>query len=123
VLRVEAWTTIRYLHAQGTPIRAICRELGVSRKAVRRALRGDEPPIGRHANRLNGPERWSASSNACWFMSARVRPHSLRGARLLPPAQQQMGHGRLGGSDEARNSPAFGSKMAANPGRGPNRYV
>lgn len=41
---MEAWTTIRYLQAQGRPIRAICRELGVSRKAVRRALRGDGPP-------------------------------------------------------------------------------
>jgi transposase len=44
VLRVEAWTTIRYLHAQGRPIRAICRELGVSRKAVRQALRREGPP-------------------------------------------------------------------------------
>ena len=41
---MEAWTTIRYMHAQGTPIRAICRELGVSRKAVRQALRRDGPP-------------------------------------------------------------------------------
>jgi transposase len=41
---VEAWTTIRYMHAQGTSIRAICRELGVSRKAVRQALRRDGPP-------------------------------------------------------------------------------
>ena len=41
---MEAWTTIRYLHAQGTSIRAICRELGVSRKAVRQALRRDGPP-------------------------------------------------------------------------------
>ena len=38
---MEAWTTIRYLHAQGTPIRAICRELGVSRNTVRQALRDD----------------------------------------------------------------------------------
>lgn len=41
---MEAWTTIRYLHAQGTPIRAICRELGVSRNTVRQALRRDGPP-------------------------------------------------------------------------------
>jgi transposase len=44
VLRVEAWTAIRYMHAQGTSIRAICRELGLSRKAVRHALRRDDPP-------------------------------------------------------------------------------
>lgn len=44
MLSVEAWTTIRYLHAQGVGIRAITRELGVSRKAVRRALRGEGTP-------------------------------------------------------------------------------
>jgi transposase len=44
VLGVEAWTTIRYLQAQGVGIRAICRQLGISRTAVRRALRSDEPP-------------------------------------------------------------------------------
>jgi transposase len=48
---VEAWTTIRYLHAQGMGIRAICREVGVSRKAVRRALRIDGMP------RYSRPER------------------------------------------------------------------
>ena len=41
---MEAWTTIRYLHAQGMGIRAICHEVGVSRKAVRRALRVDGIP-------------------------------------------------------------------------------
>jgi transposase len=41
---VEAWTTIRYLHAEGTPIRAICRELGVSRNTVRQALRTESAP-------------------------------------------------------------------------------
>src|SRR5215210_3748492 len=44
LLSVEAWTTIRYLSAQGLGIRAICRELSVSRKAVRRALRTDGVP-------------------------------------------------------------------------------
>ena len=41
---MEAWTTIRYMHAQGTSIRAICRELAVSRNTVRQALRGESPP-------------------------------------------------------------------------------
>jgi transposase len=41
---MEAWTTIRYLHAEGTPIRAICRELGVSRNTVRQALRSESAP-------------------------------------------------------------------------------
>ena len=44
MLGVEAWTTIRYLQAQGVGIRAICRQLGVSRTAVRRALRSDRSP-------------------------------------------------------------------------------
>jgi transposase len=35
VLRAEAGTTIGYLHAQGMSIRAICRELGILRKALR----------------------------------------------------------------------------------------
>ena len=53
MLSVEAWTTIRYLSAQGVGIRAICRELGVSRKAVRRALRTEGVPRYRRAPRPN----------------------------------------------------------------------
>jgi len=41
---VEAWTTIRYLHAQGLSQRAIARELGISRNTVARALASDDPP-------------------------------------------------------------------------------
>jgi transposase len=44
MLSVDAWTTIRYLHAQGLGIRAITRELSLSRKAVRRALRNEGVP-------------------------------------------------------------------------------
>jgi transposase len=44
MISVEAWTTIRHLHAQGKSIRSICRELHLSRKAVRHALRSNEPP-------------------------------------------------------------------------------
>lgn len=50
---MEAWTTIRYLSAQGVGIRAICRELNVSRKAVRRALRTEGAPRYRRAPRPN----------------------------------------------------------------------
>jgi transposase len=53
LLSVEAWTTIRYLHAQGMAIRAICREVGASRKAVRRALRTEGVPRHRRAKRPN----------------------------------------------------------------------
>jgi len=41
---VEAWTTIRYLHAQGKSIRAIARELSLSRNTVRAALQRKGPP-------------------------------------------------------------------------------
>jgi transposase len=44
MISLEAWTTIRHLHAQGKSIRCICRELHLSRKTVRRALRSPEPP-------------------------------------------------------------------------------
>lgn len=50
---MEAWTTIRYLHAPGMGIRAICRELAVSRKAVRHAPRQDGAPRYRRAGRPN----------------------------------------------------------------------
>jgi len=45
VLNVEDWAEIRRLHrAEGMPIKAIVRQLGVSRNTVRRALAADAPP-------------------------------------------------------------------------------
>lgn len=44
MIPVEAWTTIRYLFAQGKGKRTIARELGISRNTVRRALARAEPP-------------------------------------------------------------------------------
>jgi transposase len=45
VLAVEDWAEIRRLHrAEGLPIKAIVRRLGVSRNAVRRALASSDPP-------------------------------------------------------------------------------
>lgn len=41
---MEGWTTIRYLHAQGKSIRAIAKELGVTRQTVRRAVREEGTP-------------------------------------------------------------------------------
>lgn len=43
MISVEAWTTIRYLHAQGKGVRAIAAELGVARNTVRAALRDAQP--------------------------------------------------------------------------------
>jgi len=41
MITVEAWTTMRYLHAQGQLIRAIAKEVSLSRNTVRGALRND----------------------------------------------------------------------------------
>ncbi len=41
---MEAWATIRHLHAQGHSVRRISRELHLSRQAVRRALSSPQPP-------------------------------------------------------------------------------
>jgi transposase len=45
VIKVEDWAEIRRLHrAEGMPIKAIARRLGVARNTVRRALAAEEPP-------------------------------------------------------------------------------
>lgn len=53
MITVDAWTTIRYLHAQGKPIRRIAKELGLSRNTVRDALRRDSVPRYMRAKRPN----------------------------------------------------------------------
>ena len=44
MISVEAWTTIRYLKAQGLGTRTIAKEVGVARNTVRHALRSEGPP-------------------------------------------------------------------------------
>ncbi|KWW97535.1 transposase [Carbonactinospora thermoautotrophica] len=45
MISLEDWAEIRRLHrAEGMPIRAIARKLGISRNTVRRALASDAPP-------------------------------------------------------------------------------
>jgi len=53
MISVEAWTTIRYLKAQGMGTRAIAKQLGISRNTVRRALRNEQPPRYTRAPRTN----------------------------------------------------------------------
>lgn len=49
---MEDWAEIRRLHkAEGMPIKAIVRKLGVARNTVRAALASDEPPAYRRAPR------------------------------------------------------------------------
>ena len=50
---MDEWTTIRYLRAQGKPIRAIAKELGVARNTVRAALRREEVPRYQRPRRPN----------------------------------------------------------------------
>ncbi|MGW0486522.1 IS21 family transposase [Nonomuraea sp. NPDC003214] len=45
MIKVEDWAEIRRLHrAEGMPIKAIARHLGIARNTVRRALAAEEPP-------------------------------------------------------------------------------
>lgn len=53
MITVECWTTIRFLHAQGKGIRAIARELDLSRNTVRDALRAEAPPVRTRTKRPN----------------------------------------------------------------------
>ena len=53
MITVEAWTTIRYLFAQGKSVRAIAKELGLSRNTVRRALREEAAPHYARSQRPN----------------------------------------------------------------------
>ena len=75
---MEAWTTIRYLHAEGTPIRAICRELGVSRNTVRQALRGDRPPKYERPAKPNPKLAPFEAQIRTWYFSEK-----LIGSRIL----------------------------------------
>ena len=84
MLSVEAWTTIRYRHAQGLGIRAIARELNLSRKAVRRALRTEGVPHYQRPARPN-PQLvpYEARIRALYFQE------HLIGSRILRELQAQ----------------------------------
>jgi transposase len=52
VIKVEDWAEIRRLHrAEGMPIKAIARRMGISKNTVKRALAAEEPPKYRRAGR------------------------------------------------------------------------
>ena len=50
---MEAWTTIRYLKAQGLGTRQIAKELGIARNPVRKAIRSEGPPKYEKLSRPN----------------------------------------------------------------------
>jgi len=78
VLGVEAWTTIRYLQAQCVGIRAICRQLGVSGTAVRRALPADAPAQYQRPARPNLQLMPYEAQIHAWYFGQR-----LIGSRIL----------------------------------------
>ena len=84
MLGVEAWTTIRYLQAQGVGIRAICRQLGVSRTAVRRVLRSEGPSHYERPARPNQQlAQYEAQIHAWYFGQHLIGSRILRGYASL----------------------------------------
>jgi len=83
MISMEAWTTIRYLHAQGKGKKAIARELGVARNTVRRALARPGPP------RYQRPPR--PNQRLVRFEEAiqRMREQGLVGTRILRELRQR----------------------------------
>ncbi|NDU77989.1 IS21 family transposase [Actinomadura sp. DSM 109109] len=52
MIKVEDWAEIRRLHrAEGMPIKAVARRMGISKNTVKRALAAEEPPKYRRAGR------------------------------------------------------------------------
>jgi transposase len=79
---VDAWTTIRYWHSQGMSIRAICRELAVSRNTVRQALRRDDPPKYSRAAKPNLKLAPFEAQVRAWYFGEK-----LIGSRILRELQ------------------------------------
>jgi transposase len=50
VIKMEDWAEIRRLHrAEGIPVKAIARRMGMSKNTVKRALAAEAPPVYRRA--------------------------------------------------------------------------
>lgn len=76
---MEGWTTIRYLQAQGKSIHAIAKEMGVTRKVVRRALRTDGQPRYERAKRTNAKlEPFAAQIRELYFTKHLIGTRILR---------------------------------------------
>jgi transposase len=84
MIPVEAWTTIRYLHAQGKGVRSIAKEVGVARNTVRAALRSEHVPQYRRPPRPN-------PALAPFVMSIRTMAleQGLIGSRILRELRAQ----------------------------------
>ena len=83
MIEMEAWTTIRYLHAQGKGKKTIARELGISRNTVRRALGRGGPPRYERSPRPN--QQLAPLGEAIREM----RQQGLIGSRILREVRQR----------------------------------
>jgi len=83
MIAVEAWTTIRYLYAQGKGKKAIARELGISRNTVRRVVARGGPPRYRRPPRPN--QQLAAFREAIQQM----RQEGFVGTRILRELRQR----------------------------------
>ncbi len=73
-MTVENWALIRELHrAEGMPIKAIVRKVGVSRNAVRRALAAESPPKCERPARGSVVDAVEPQIRACWRSGRRCR--------------------------------------------------
>jgi len=77
MISMEAWTTIRYLHAQGKGKKAIAREVGVSRNTVRLALAREGPAV------YQRPARPNVQIEALGEDIRRMREEGFIGSRIL----------------------------------------
>ena len=103
MLVVETIAKIRRAHfVHGKPIEQICRELKLSRKAVRKVLRSEETAF--EYKRSVSPSRSSApggtSSIGCWRRMSRGA--SRERVTLLRIFEDLRGHGYEGGYDAVR---------------------
>ena len=93
---MEDWAEIRRLHrAEGMPIKAIARRLGISRNTVRRALAADGPPRYRAAG--EGFDRGrgrAADPGAAGGVPDDAGDGDRRADRLGPVADGAQGAGR-----------------------------
>jgi transposase len=84
MITVEAWTTIRYLHAQGKSIRSICKALDVARNTVRSALRREGPPAYSRPKRPNPKlAPFLAQIKEMFFQKKFIGTRILRELRIL----------------------------------------
>jgi transposase len=84
MISVEAWTTIRYLKAQGLGTRSIAREVGVARNTVKHALRSEGPPKYQRQPRPN-PKLEPLREEICKM----VTNDHLIGSRILKEVRKR----------------------------------